>query len=224
MPPPAQQIRFCKSRDGTRIAYATCGAGPPLVWAARWVHHLKFDWDNPVWRPWLTMLTRRHTLTRYDMRGCGLSDREGVEFSFEKYVDDLEAVIEAAGVGRFALFGMANGAKTAITYAVRHPERVSHLVLHGSSTRGRLARDATPEQVEEARTRLKVMELGWPNETPAYGQFFTSLHLPDATAEQFRSYNDLLRLTTSPANAVALIRTFLRADVREMVQIGRAHV
>ena len=217
MPPPAQQIRFCKSRDGTRIAYATCGAGPPLVWAAHWVHHLKFDWDNPVWRPWLTMLTRRHTLTRYDMRGCGLSDREGVEFSFEKYVDDLEAVIEAAGVGRFALFGMANGAKTAITYAVRHPERVSHLVLHGSSTRGRLARDATPEQVEEARTRLKVMELGWPNETPAYGQFFTSLHLPDATAEQFRSYNDLLRLTTSPANAVALIRTFLRADVREMV-------
>ncbi len=103
MPEPAQQIRFCTSRDGTRIAYATCGAGPPLVWAAVWAHHLKLDWDCPVWRPWLDMLARRHTLVRYDWRGCGLSDREHVEFSFERFIEDLEAVIEAAGLDAVCL-------------------------------------------------------------------------------------------------------------------------
>src|SRR5574341_50661 len=130
MPQPAQRIRFCTSRDGTRIAYATCGAGPPLVWAASWVHHLELDWDSPLWRPWISLLARRHTLVRYDWRGCGLSDREQVGFSFESFVGDLEAVIEAAGLEQFVLFGTAGGSAIGATYAVRHPERVSHLVLY----------------------------------------------------------------------------------------------
>jgi pimeloyl-ACP methyl ester carboxylesterase/DNA-binding CsgD family transcriptional regulator len=214
---PAEQIRFCTSRNGARIAYATCGAGPPLVHAPHWVHHLKFDWDSPVWRPWLAMMTRRHTLVRYDWRGCGLSDREGVEFDSESYLADLEAVIEAAGVERFALFGMSQGSRTAMTYAVRHPERVSHLVLLGSSPCGRVVRGQSPQQAEEEQTRLKAIELGWTNETPAYSQFFTALHIPDATTEQTRSYNDLLRLTTSPGNAVALMRSFHHVDIRDVV-------
>lgn len=217
MPQPAQQIRFCTSRDGTRIAYATCGAGPPLVWAANWVHHLKLDWDGPVWRPWLSMLTRRHTLVRYDMRGCGLSDREGVEFSFEKLVEDFEAVIEAAGLERFVLFGIAAGSAIGMTCAVRHPERVSCLVLYASFVRNKLAGSPTPREVEEAQARLKVIELGWPNDTPAYGQFHTSLYMPDASAEQFQSFADLVRRTTSPANAVALLQAFFRIDLREIV-------
>jgi len=215
---PAQQIRFCTSRDGTRIAYATCGAGPPLVWATHWVHHLKFDWDSPVWHPWLSMLTRRHTIIRYDWRGCGLSDRDRVEFSFEKHVEDFEAVVQAAGVGRFVLLGTGGGAgAVAMTHAVRHSEQVSHLVLYGCQARGRLARVITAEEVEEAETRLKVYELGWPDEIPGYGQFFTTLHMPDATPEQMREYNHLLRVTTSPANAIGLIRAFFATDVREIV-------
>jgi pimeloyl-ACP methyl ester carboxylesterase/DNA-binding CsgD family transcriptional regulator len=214
---PAQQIHFCTSRDGTRIAYATCGAGPPLVWAAHWVHHLKFDWDSPIWRHWLSMLTRRHTVIRFDLRGCGLSDREAVEFSFERLIEDVEAVIDASGIERFAFVGMAIGAAIGMTYAVRHPERVSHLVLYGSYLRNRLGRAPTPEQVEEADAELKVIELGWPNAKPAYGQFFAALHIPDATAEQMRAYNDLLRLTTSPTNAGSLMRTFLGVDVEEVV-------
>lgn len=221
MSQPAQQIRFCTSRDGTRIAFATCGSGPPLVWAAHWVHHLKFDWDSPVWRPWLSMLARRHTLIRYDMRGCGLSDREGVEFSFEKFVEDLEAVIEAAGLDRFVLFGTVNGSAISVTYAVRHPDRVSHLVLYAGYVRNRLAGSPPPQEAEEARARLKVIEIGWPNDTPAYGQFFTSLHMPDASAEQFQSFNDLVRRTTSPANAVAMLRAFFRIDVRDIVPTVR---
>jgi pimeloyl-ACP methyl ester carboxylesterase len=217
MSQPAQQIRFCTSRDGTRIAYATCGAGPPLVWAAGWVHHLELDWDSAVWRPWLSLLTRRHTLVRYDMRGCGLSDREGVEFSFEKLIEDFEAVIEATGLDRFALYGATAGAATGMTYAVRHPDRVSRLILYASYVCNRLAGNPTPQQVEEAQARLKVIELGWPNDTPAYGQFYTSLHIPDASAEQFRSYNDLVRRATSPGNAVALLQAVYRIDVREVV-------
>ena len=211
-----QTIRFCTSRDGVRIAFATGGAGPPLVWVPHWVHNLKCDADSPVWGPWLSALSRRHAVIRYDWRGCGLSDRDGVEFSFERQIDDLEAVIAAAGIKRFVLVGMANGAGVGMAYAVRHPEHVSHLVLYGSWTRGRLVRSATRAQAAEARTQLKVIELGWPNENPGYGQFFTSLHLPDASAEQMQSYNDQLRLTTSPSNAVAILKAFFDTDLREI--------
>jgi pimeloyl-ACP methyl ester carboxylesterase/DNA-binding CsgD family transcriptional regulator len=214
---PAQQIRFCTSRDGTRIAYATYGTGPPLVWAAHWIHHLKFDWDSPVWRPWLSALARHHTLIRYDLRGCGLSDREGVEFTFGKLVEDLEAVVEAAGVERFALFGMTGCARIAVSYLLRHPDMASQLVLYGASACGPLARNPPREQLEETRTRLKAMELGWPQETPGYGQFFTSLHIPDANAEQSRSHNDLLRLTTSPGNAARLLQTLWESDVHDLL-------
>ena len=120
----AQQIRFCTSHDGTRIAYATCGQGPPLVWAPHWIHHLRFDWDSPIWCPWLTLLTRHHSLIYYDWRGCGLSDREGVEFTPDRYVEDFEAIIEATNVDRFALVAMGQGTRMAMTYAVRHPERI----------------------------------------------------------------------------------------------------
>jgi pimeloyl-ACP methyl ester carboxylesterase/DNA-binding CsgD family transcriptional regulator len=206
MPIPAPQIRFCTSRDGTRIAYATCGEGPPLVWAPHWIHHLRFDWDSPIWRPWLELLTKRHSLTYYDWRGCGLSDRE-----------DFEAVIDAAGIDRFALVGMGQGTRLAMTYVVRHPGRVSHLALFGPSPCGRVVHGQTPEETAEEDTMLKAVELGWHAHNPAYRRFFTSWHLPDATAEQMRAYNDLLRQTTSPANAVAMMRTFHRADVRDIV-------
>lgn len=214
---PAQQIRFCTSRDGTRIAYATCGIGPPLLWIGHWVRHLKFDWDSPVWRPWLLMLTRRHCVVRYDWRGCGLSDREAVEFSLEKHIEDLEAVVAAAGLSRFVLFASAGGATMAMAYIVRHPEHVIHLALYGSQTRGAVARGMTQDQAAEKHTHLKIIELGWFDQRPAYGQFFTSLHMPDASADRLRSYNELLRQTTSPANAVALLRAFFEADVLKIV-------
>ncbi len=217
MPPPAQRIHFCTSRDGTRIAYAICGTGPPLVWTSSFVHHLELDWEGPVWRPWLSLLARRHTLIRYDWRGSGLSDREQVEFSFEKFVEDLEAVIEAARLEPFVLFGRAAGSTISTTYAVRHPERVSRLILFAGFVRNRLAGNPTPQQEEEAEARLKVLELGWPNETPAYGQFFTSLQMPDASPEQSRSFAELVRRTTSLPNAIALLQAFFRIDVREIL-------
>jgi pimeloyl-ACP methyl ester carboxylesterase/DNA-binding CsgD family transcriptional regulator len=213
----AQQIRFCSSRDGTRIAYATCGSGPPLVWVPHWIHHLEFDWGSPVWRPWLSALSKRHTLIRYDFRGCGLSDRDGVQFSSDKLLEDFEAVIKAVGLNRFALLAMTAGARVVIPYAVRHLNRVTHLALYGTSACGPLANNPPRAQVIETETRLKAMELGWPKEVPGYGQFFASLHLPDAPSEQMQSHNDLLRLTTTSTNAVRLLRTFFASDVREFL-------
>jgi pimeloyl-ACP methyl ester carboxylesterase/DNA-binding CsgD family transcriptional regulator len=213
MPVPNQQIQFCTSRDGTRIAFARCGTGPPLLWIGHWIRHLKFDWDSPVWRPWLTLLTRRHTVIRYDWRGCGLSDRDGVEFSLEKHIEDLEAVIGAAGLDRFALFACAGGATMSMRFVARHPDRVSRLILYGPQTRGAIARGMNPETALEAHVHFKMVELGWHDDRPAYRQFLTMLHMPDADAELLRKHDDLLRLTTSLSNTAALLQAFFEADV-----------
>ena len=140
MSQPVQQIRFCTSGDGVRIAYATCGVGAPLVWIGHWVRHLDFDWKSPIWRPWLSLLSKRHSVIRYDWRGCGLSDRDDVEFSLKKHIEDLESVVEAARLKHFALVAEAGGGVVAMAYAARHPERVSSLVLYGTQTRGALVR------------------------------------------------------------------------------------
>ncbi|MGH2734267.1 MAG: alpha/beta fold hydrolase, partial [Actinomycetota bacterium] len=112
-----QEIRFTTSFDGTRLAYATHGSGPPLVKAAQWFTHLEFDWESPVWRHWIDGLGRNFTVLRYDERGCGLSDREVGDLSVDTWVRDLEAVIDAAGFERFSLLGISGGGPVAISYA-----------------------------------------------------------------------------------------------------------
>lgn len=201
-----QRIRFCTSRDGVRLGFATCGTGPPLIAAAHWISHLRLDWDNPVRRSWISMLARRHTLIRYDARGTGLSDRDPADFSLQRQIEDLEAVVEAAKCSRFALLGFWTGGAVAINYAVRFPERVTHLVLHACATRGRLARDPDPEQAQVAEAQLKLVEFGWGNENSAFRQLHTSQLMPDATADQARAFNDLMLQTTTPANAAKLLR------------------
>jgi pimeloyl-ACP methyl ester carboxylesterase/DNA-binding CsgD family transcriptional regulator len=212
---PTQQIRFCTSRDGTRIAFASYGAGPPLVRTAQWISHLDLDRDNPVIGPWLSLLARRHTLIRYDPRGCGLSDREDLEFSLSKQVEDLEAVIEAAGLKRFVLFGATAGGITAIDYAARHRERVSRLIVYGGFERGRFVRTAAKD-TEEAELQLKATELGWGSENPAFRQIHISQLIPDATAEQSRALTELMRISMSPANAANILRLYFHADLRDI--------
>src|SRR3954470_2769857 len=146
----AQSIRFSTAAEGVRIAYATSGTGPPLVKPANWMTHLEYDWESPVWRHWLRALSSEHTLIRFDERGNGLSDREVADLSFEAWVHDLETVVDAAGLDRFPLLGISQGCAVAIAYAVRHPERVSALVLYGGYVQGSLARARTTEQLEEA--------------------------------------------------------------------------
>ena len=130
-----QHLRFCTSSDGTRLAYASVGSGPPLVKAANWLSHLEYEWSSPIWRHWIEGLSRHRTYIRYDERGCGLSDREPAEMSFESWVRDLEAVVDACGLERFPLLGLSQGAAIALEYTARHPERVSHLILDDTQAR-----------------------------------------------------------------------------------------
>jgi pimeloyl-ACP methyl ester carboxylesterase/DNA-binding winged helix-turn-helix (wHTH) protein len=214
--PPMQEIRFCTTGDGTRLAYATSGAGLPLVKAANWLSHLDYDWESPVWRHWLAELSRRFRLIRYDERGCGLSDWDIGRFSFDDWVDDLEAVVDAAGLDRFPLLGISQGGPVAIAYAVRHPERVSHLVLLGSYAQGRRKRARTSGELDLAEARIDVVRLGWGRPDPTYRQIFTGRFLPDATQEQWRSFDELQRRSTSADNAWRFVDEFANIDVTDL--------
>jgi pimeloyl-ACP methyl ester carboxylesterase/DNA-binding CsgD family transcriptional regulator len=213
-----QRIRFCTAPDGVRLAYATSGKGPALVRAPHWLTHLEFDWRSPVWRPWLEGFSSRHTLVRFDPRGCGLSDRDVGDVSFDSWVSDLETVVQAAGLDRFALFGASQGGPIALAYAVRHAERVTKLMLHGSYARGRLVRGSTPRDEEEAETYVHLARVGWGTESPAFRQVFAMLFLPDATAEQWRWFNDLSRVSTSGDMAARILSMLHRIDVRALAQ------
>ncbi|RKT74732.1 lysine decarboxylase transcriptional regulator CadC [Saccharothrix variisporea] len=208
-----QHIRYCMSSGGVRVAFATSGAGPPLVKAANWLTHLDLEWASPIWSHWLDGLSRRHRLVRYDERGCGLSDWEVADLGFDAWVDDLEAVVDAAGLDRFPLLGVSQGGAVAIAYAVRHPERVSRLVLVGAYCRGRLARARTPEEREEAELDLQLGRIGWRRDDPTFRQVFASQFLPDGTRETWDAFNDLQRATTSTANVVRFLDAFARIDV-----------
>ena len=208
-----QQFRFARSHDGVRLAWATPGSGPPLIKVATWLSHLEYDIDSPVWGHLVRELPQQCTYVRYDERGCGLSDWAVDDLSFESWVVDLEAVVDAAGLDRFALLGISQGASIAIAYAVRHPERVTHLVMHGGYARGRLVRSDTPEQRDEAEMMIKLAELGWGKADPAFRQFFTTQFIPGGTPEQHRWFNEHERISTSPANAARFMREFARIDV-----------
>ena len=206
------EIHFCTASDGVRIAYATAGQGPPLVKAANWLNHLEYDWQSPVWRHLLHELPKEHLLIRYDERGNGLSDREVADISFEAFVRDLEIVVDAAGLDRFALLGISQGCAVSIAYAVRHPERLTHLVLYGGYARGARKR-ASPESNERAEAMLTLMRHGWGSENAAFRQMFTSRFMPEATAEQMQWFNDLQRITVSPENAVRIRQVIDHIDV-----------
>jgi pimeloyl-ACP methyl ester carboxylesterase/DNA-binding CsgD family transcriptional regulator len=217
-----QRIRLCLTPDGVRLAYAVSGHGPPLVKAANWLSHLDHDWRSPVWRHWMRELSIGRTLVRYDERGCGLSDWEVPDFSFEAWVRDLETIVDARGLERFPLLGISQGAAVAVAYAARRPERVSALVLYGGYARGRLQRDPSPEQIEEAELLLHLTHLGWGQRRSAYCQVFSRLFMPDAPPERIEWLDDLQARTTSAENAVRFQSTFFEVDVTDAAPCVRA--
>ena len=221
-PTAGQRIRFCTAPDGVRLAYATSGTGPPLVKPANWMTHLEYDWESPVWRHWLRALSREHTLIRFDERGNGLSDREVEDLSFEAWVRDLETVVDALGLERFPLLGISQGCAVAIAYAVRHPERVTKLVLYGGYAEGVVKRARTPAQIEETTMVMRGIPLGWGHDNPAFRLFFAARFLPDGTAEQMHWFSDLQRVTTTPETGSRLLTTASLLDVSELVPQVRA--
>lgn len=215
---PRQSLSFCHAPDGTRLAIASIGSGPPLLRAAHWLSHVEHDLHSPVWRPWLEALSQQHRYIRYDQRGCGLSEQAVDDFSLDAWVSDLEAVVDSLGLQRFPLIGMSQGGAVAIAYALRHPQKVSRLVLHGAYARGALQRASQAIQRLEAETLVNLIRLGWGRDNPAFRQVFTNQFIPGGTPAQHQWWNELERLSASPDNAARTLEGFHRVDVSEQAR------
>lgn len=212
----AQEIRFCKSSDGVDLAMAIYGAGPALVKAATWLTHVEVDHSSPFDRALIDEFTPRFRYVTYDARGCGLSQRRVDEVSLDAWVRDLEAVVDALGLETFALLGVSQGAAIAVAYAAKHPSRVSQLILLGGFATAYLSSSrADPKVLEEAETLLKIVELGWGSAQPAFRQVFVSKFLPDATAEQWRVFDELQKSTVEPDMAVRYMRAMFSINVKD---------
>lgn len=211
-----QEIQFCMARDGAQLAYARVGSGPPLVKTGHWMTHLEFDFESPIWRL-NRELSDDHTLIRYDARGNGLSDRNVEEISFDAFVSDLETVVDAAGLERFDLLGISQGCAVSIAYTVRHPERVSHLILYGGFALGWAKRAPTAAEKEQAAAMMTLVRHGWGQENPAFRQLFTSQFMPGASKEQADWLNELQRISISPENAVRYLIVYSEVDVSALL-------
>jgi len=211
-----QDIRFCTSADGVGIAYSVVGTGPPLVKTANWLNHLEYDWESPIWRHLLLEFSKDHELVRYDARGNGLSDWDVEDISFEGFVRDLETVVNETCLERFPLFGVSQGCAVAIAYSVRHPERVTGLILYGGFARGRRKRGSSDE-TEQVDALLTLIRQGWGQDNPAFRQFFTSLFIPNGTREQMDWFNDLQRVTTSGENAARIRAAVDDIDITDLL-------
>ncbi len=216
-----QRIGQCITPDDVRIAYAVSGDGPALVKAANWLNHLEFDWESPVFRHYFAELSARHRLVRYDERGNGLSERDVDDFSFEAFVRDLEAVVDELELEDFTLFGVSQGCAVSIEYAVRHPERVRELVLLGGYARGWAAR-ATPREVQLREAMLTLTAQGWGTDNPAFREMFASIYVPDGNPEHIEWWSELQRVTTTPENAVAILRSTSTIDIRDHLALVQA--
>jgi len=211
----SQEVRFCCSFDGARLAYALSGRGAPLVMSATWLSHLEHQWRSLAWRPWLEHFSGDYALLRYDLRGTGLSDRSFLNVSLDTWVRDFAAVVDAAGIERFPLLGVCQGGPIAVAYAADHPERVSRLVLYGTYARGMLLRTELKPEPLKARVLLDMAQLGWGRENHAFMQVWASMFQPGGGIEHLRSYTELQRLAISPNNVVPFMNTTFRVDVRD---------
>lgn len=214
---PRQVIRYLTTSDEVRIAWAEAGSGPVLVKAANWLSHLEYDWESPVFRHWMHFLAGHFRYVRYDERGCGMTDREVATLSLERWTEDLEEVIEAAKIdGPFTLLGMSQGGATCINYTVRHPERVSRLILYGAYGRG-VFRRGNPDAQREYRAIIDLVRAGWARDNPAFRQVFTSRFIPGGTDEQLRWFTDLAKKTTSAAIAAPIMEARGEMDITDLL-------
>ena len=217
MKKPSQRIRYLNTPDGARLAWAEAGTGPVLVKAANWLTHLEYEWESPVWRHWIRLFSDHFRFVRYDERGCGMTDSKVGDLSLERWVEDLEAVVEAADPkGPFALLGISQGGPICVAYAVKHPERVSHLILYGAYARGAFRR-GDPDRESFYRAMIDLVRLEWGSDNPTFRQVFTSRFIPGGTDEQLGWFNDLCRKTLTPDIAAQLLESRGTLDVMSLL-------
>ena len=217
MKKPTQRIRYLRTPDGVRLAWAEAGTGPVMIKAANWLTHLEYEWESPVWRHWIHFFSDHFRFVRYDERGCGMTDAKTGDLSLERWVEDLEDVIEAANPqAPFALLGISQGGPICVAYAVKHPERVSHLVLYGAYARGAFQR-GDPDRESFYRAMVDLVRLEWGSDNPTFRQVFTSRFIPGGTDEQLGWFNDLCRKTLTPQIAAKLLESRGMLDVTALL-------
>ena len=203
-----QQIRFMTTPEGARIAYATVGQGPVLIHTAHWLSHLEFDWQDEAKRSFYESLARKHTLVRYDKHGCGLSDRNRTEISLESEVQVLEALIDHLAPDRFALIGISQAGPIALSYAVRNPERVSHLILYGTYSNGaKIAAD------DLKKSMLSLVRANWGIGSKALADIF----MPGSDAAAVESFAKSQRKAATAEMAGDLLDLTYRIDVTDLL-------
>nr|CAI78640.1 predicted hydrolases or acyltransferases [uncultured delta proteobacterium] len=191
-----QQISFCKTADGVRIAYSIVGHGPAVVMVPGWISHLQLQWEPPAAQSFLARFTHHHTLICYDRYGCGLSERNRTDFSHESEVRVLEAVISHLKLKHFALWGFSNGGSYAVTYAVKYPRRVTHLILYGSHAHGETM---VPDEVKTVFSSLILKAWG------IGSKMFTDIFVPDAGEEAAHWFTRLQRESVTSEIAARLL-------------------
>ena len=212
---PEQAVESFTTSDGVRIAYHMGGQGPALVRTIHWLNHLDFEWKTPQRRRWLSEIMRHNTLLRYDQRGSGLSDWNVSDFSFERTVKDFEELVDAAGLEKFSILGGCQGAAVGIAFAVRHPERVTKLVINGTFANGWPA--PGPGAQEHLEAMLTLIRSGWGRDNPAFRQLWTTLFRPDADSTEASWLNELQRVSSSPENAARMIAEFPEIRILDML-------
>ena len=212
-----QSIRFARTPDGVKLAWAEAGEGPTLVKASNWLTHLEYDRDSPVWRHWIHFFADHFCFIRYDERGCGMSDWHPPDLSWARWADDLETIVKASRPAKpFVLLGVSQGSSAAISYATRFPDEVSRLILYGGYARGWRKRD-DPDAIQRHQAIMDLTRLGWGQDNPVYRQLFTSRFTPQATPEQIGWFNELCRRTTRPEIAMELMQARGQVDVRNLL-------
>jgi pimeloyl-ACP methyl ester carboxylesterase len=211
-----QQIQYCTTPDGVRLAYSIIGKGKPMVRTPHWFAHLENDLTSPAFRHSILGLAQHHALLRYDPRGVGLSQRDNIDVSFEKFVSDLETVVDCAKLDKFILIGLSQGCAQAIAYAARHPQRLTHLILFGGFARGVLQRDGDPEKKKQGLDLIcGLVRQGWGSNEESHRQFFTSQFMPDSTREIQHALNDTQRHATTPEMAERFLIANAAIDVTQ---------
>ncbi|MCC5908099.1 MAG: alpha/beta fold hydrolase [Balneolaceae bacterium] len=214
-----QNIRFCTGSDDVTLAYATSGEGPPLVRVANWLTHLDLDWKGPLWSHWFREFSKHHTLIRFDQRGTGLSDRLADDLTMNAWVRDLETVVDDLGIERFPLLGFCQGGAIALSYAVRHPERVSHLILFDSYYRGDLVYGTPLQKKKETKALTSMIEAGWGREdTDVFRRIFSGLLIPEGSEQEHKWLAELQRQATSPAMAARLWEAYNLIDIEQQAK------
>jgi len=217
-----QCIRYVRTSDGVQLAWAEAGAGPVLIKAANWLTHLEYEWESPVWRHWIRFFSENFRYIRYDERGCGMTDRNTGNLSLERWVADVEDIVAASDLREpVSLLGISQGGAICVAYAVKHPERVSKLILYGGYARGPLQR-GDPDRASFYKAMIDMVRLEWGSDNPTFRQIFTSRFIPGGTEEQIGWYNDLCRKTLTSDVAAKLLESRAMIDVTSLLGQVRA--